>query len=195
MHPELLGCLAVHVRVVDERAVGGRDAVAQPLQRELVDPALRLAHPDERRVDHDLEDLVDVGELRPPVRLPLADVVREERETQASIAQLAHVSDHPLVRMEVGEVRLAQRVELHAAAELRLDGAQELGLRKPASLELVERVVAAGLLGHPRHRLAQLLERDARLAAVRAERLDQPGGEDAPEVGDHRSDHAAAAGS
>src|SRR3954454_21475319 len=74
-HPERLGRLAVDLRVVDEDALLGRDPV-KARDRQLVDLVVRLAHADEGRVDDGLEDLVD-GELRPPERLPLPDVVRQ----------------------------------------------------------------------------------------------------------------------
>ena len=80
-HPELAGRVAVDLEVVDEQAVAALGQ-PEPLERQLVDLGIGLAHPDERRVDDQLEDLVD-REHRAPQRLPLAHVVGEERHAVA----------------------------------------------------------------------------------------------------------------
>ena len=101
---------------------------AEPLERELVDRRVGLAQADERGVHHQLEELVDLGQLRAPERLPLADVVREQRRAQAAAAQLADELDHLPVRLEALEVELAQPGEVEAGLQVRLDPVAELGL-------------------------------------------------------------------
>jgi hypothetical protein len=79
---------------------------------------------------------------------------------------------------------VAERL-LEGVAEL----AQEVGLGEPSRLEL-EEGVAAVLLLDPRHRLGQLLERDAGLVLDGGEGLDERRGEHAAEVRDHGRDPA-----
>ena len=111
--PTAARALAVDLDVVDEQRRLRRGA--EPLERDLVDPRLGLPASHERRVDDHVEDLVD-REHRAPVRLPLADVVGADRHLVAAAAQLAHVIDHPLVRLEVLEVARAEPVERDRAA-------------------------------------------------------------------------------
>ena len=164
-------------------------------ERELVDLAPGLAHPDERRVHHHLEDLIDLGELRAPQRLPFAHVVRQQRHPHAAVAQRAHAVDHRLVAIEVLEVRLREAVELGAVAEGALDAGEELRLADPAALQLVERVRPARLLGELCHRLAEIGDRDARVLLVGEERAQERRGQHPAEVRDHGTDQAASGSS
>ena len=169
-------------------------AVAQPLQRELVDAPLRLAHAHEGRVHHQLEDLVELGQLGAPERLPLAHVVGQQRGAQAAAAQLGQVADHRRVRLDPLEVEVAQARQVEPGVELLLEPARELGLGDLAALEHVQRVLAVGL-GGALHRAAELLERHAGLLLVGEEAGRERGGEHPAEVADDGADHAAAGGS
>ena len=80
------------LEVVHEQAVRGAQAVPEPLDGQLVDGRLGLAHPDEGGVDDQLEDLVQLGQLGPPERLPFAHVVGQQRRAQPAPALLARTN-------------------------------------------------------------------------------------------------------
>jgi len=187
---ELGGGDAVGLGVVDEQALGGGDA-GEPLQGQLVDPRVGLAHPDEGRVDDRLEDLVD-RQLRAPDRLPFADVVGQDRHPVAATRQLRHQRDHLPVRVEPVEVGLPEAVEAGPLADQRLEAVAEDGeeavLADPAALELEQRVAAVELRGARRHRGAELLERDAGVLLKAREGAEQRRGEHAAEVTDDGAD-------
>ncbi|MEJ7716408.1 MAG: hypothetical protein WKF31_00005 [Thermoleophilaceae bacterium] len=105
--------------------------------------------PDEGGVHDHLEDLLDVWDLRPPERLPLAHVVGEQGGAKSGLARLAHALDHRRVRVQVLEVDLAEAVERDPGAEVGLEAAEELALGDPARLELEQRVGPAVFLGGP----------------------------------------------
>src|SRR5258707_262145 len=109
------------------------------LESDLVDPRLRFARADECRVHDHVEDLVD-RELRAPELLPLTDVVGADRHPIPAAAELPHVLDHPLVRMQVVEIALSEPVELDRPAELVgelfAESVKKAGLGHPPGLEL-----------------------------------------------------------
>ena len=80
----------------------------EPLERQLVDRRVGLAHPDEGRVDDDLEELVD-RQHRAPARLPLADVVGQQRHAQAAARARRSSRRIGVVGVEAGEVVLGER--------------------------------------------------------------------------------------
>ena len=94
---------------------------AEPLDRQLVDLGLGLAHPDPGRVDDQLEDLVD-RQLRAPQLLPLAHVVGEDRHpvaaARAARASASSIGSFGVQRLEVD---LPEPVQRRAVAELRLE--------------------------------------------------------------------------
>ena len=116
-HAKPLSGVHVHLDVVDEKAVGRPDAVAQPLDRELVDLGLRLSHADEPGIDDHLEDLIN-RDHRAPVRLPLAHVVGEQGHPVAARTRRAHHPDHRLVDVERLEVDVGEAVELRLMAQV-----------------------------------------------------------------------------
>src|SRR5215204_5121817 len=195
MHAERAGGLAVQLEVVHEHAIGSRDAAAEALERELEDPRVGLAHADEGGVDHHLEELVDLAELRAPERLPLANVVREQRGAHAVAAQLADELDHRRVRLEVREVEAAQALQVEVVLEVTLHPRAKLTLADLTALEHEQRVVAV-LLGGVGHRPAELPAGHPGLLLIGEEAVLKRRGEHAAEVADERPfAHAAAGGS
>jgi hypothetical protein len=159
---------------------------------EPVDRGVGLAQAHERGVDDDLEQLVD-RQHRPPARLPFADVVRQHRQPVPAVAQLPEERDHRLVRPEVGEVALAERVHLDVAAEvraqLRAERGKEVALGHARGLELVHGV-RAGALREPLQGGAHRPLVQAVLLLERGERLDERRREHAAEVADDGLDRA-----
>ena len=125
---------------MNTQASAGR---SEALQRQRVDRRIGLAQADETRVDDRLEELVD-RPLRAPARLPLLDVVRQQREAVAGGAGVAQERDEPLVVRERRPVVVGERAHGHVPTELLLElvleRVEELGLGHPAALELEERV-------------------------------------------------------
>ena len=167
-------------------------ADTQLLQRQLVDPRLGLAGPDECRVDDHVEDLID-RQLGAPALLPLPDVVRADRESVAALAQLAHVVDQVLVGMQMLEVALAEPGERHVSSELlgqlSRERAEERLLGHPTGFQLEQRVCPVANRDG-RHRLAELLERDSGGILERDERVEHRRCQDAAEIADDRFDAA-----
>ena len=161
----------------------GRHA-AEPLERERVDRGVGLAQADESGVHDQLEQLVDLRQLRAPERLPLAHVVREQRRAHAAAAQLADEVDHRRGSARSRSKKSARRrARSKPLSRCRWIRARNSALRDLAALEHEQRVVAV-LLGARAHRRAELLERDARLLLVGEEAGLERRREHAAEVAD-----------
>ena len=166
------------------------EPAAEALEREAIDLGLRLSHAHERRIHDHLEQLVDVGQLRPPQGLPLAHVVGQQGGAKAAPAQVANQVDHRLVAMQVVHKDAAEGLEIDAPAELRLEHLHVAALADRSLLELEQRVAAVGA-GQALHRRADLLGRDAAAFSVRGQGATQRRRQHAAEVRDHGPDHAA----
>ena len=127
------------------------------------------------------------------MRLPLLDVVGQQRRPVAVPPDLTDQVDHRHVRVERLEEGQPEVAELRPVPEDRLEGVRhlrgELVVGDAAAFEL-EQGVLAGLLGGAAERLGEVLRRDPDRVLYCHERLDERGGQDSTEVRDDHLDPA-----